>query len=60
MMKSIEGLVRVLAVMVALFAGFLFVGCDNKETIMDVDTPSGGVEIERDRTTGEMTVDVDQ
>ena len=59
-MKSIEGLVRVLAVMVALFAGFLFVGCDNKETIMDVDTPSGGVEIERDRATGEMTVDVDQ
>lgn len=59
-MKSIEELFRVLAVMVALFAGFLFVGCDNKETIMDVDTPSGGVEIERDRTTGEMTVDVDQ
>lgn len=59
-MKSIEGFFRVLAVVVALFAGFLLIGCDNKETIMDVDTPSGGVEVERDRTTGELTVDVDQ
>jgi uncharacterized lipoprotein YajG len=59
-MKSIEKSFRVLAVMVVLFAGFMLVGCDNKETIMDVNTPGGGVEIERDRTTGEMTVDVDQ
>ena len=44
----------------AMFAGFLFVGCDNKETVMDVNTPGGGVEVERDRTTGELTVDVDQ
>jgi hypothetical protein len=35
-------------------------GCDNKETLMDVDTPNGGVEVERDRDTGEVDVDVNR
>jgi hypothetical protein len=32
-------------------------GCDNKETILDADTPAGSVEIERDRDTGAIDVD---
>ena len=34
-------------------------GCDNKEKVLDVEGPAGGeVEIERDRDTGEVDVDV--
>lgn len=32
-------------------------GCENKETILDAETPSGQVEVERDRDTGEIDVD---
>ncbi|MBL9164527.1 MAG: hypothetical protein JNL18_17500 [Planctomycetaceae bacterium] len=33
------------------------VGCENKEKIVDVETPRGQVEVERDRDTGEVDVD---
>jgi hypothetical protein len=58
-MNLIQSTFRLLALVAAMFAGFLFVGCDNKETVLDVDTPDGGVEVERDRSTGELTVDVE-
>jgi hypothetical protein len=32
-------------------------GCDNKETVLDVETPEGQVEVERDRDTGAIGVD---
>jgi hypothetical protein len=32
-------------------------GCDNKETVLDVETPGGEVEVERDRDTGDVDVD---
>ena len=42
-------------------AAALALGCDNKETILDVEGPGGrGVEIERDRNTGAVEVDVDR
>jgi hypothetical protein len=31
-------------------------GCENKETVLDVETPRGQVEVERDRDTGEVDV----
>ncbi|MBA3485138.1 MAG: hypothetical protein H0T51_25355 [Pirellulales bacterium] len=31
-------------------------GCENKETVLDVETPQGQVEVERDRDTGEVDV----
>lgn len=42
-----------------MFAGVLASGCDRKETLLEVDTPRSGVEVQRDRDTGEITVDVD-
>ena len=34
-------------------------GCDNKETVLDVEGPNGGgVEVERDRDTGAVDVNV--
>jgi hypothetical protein len=32
-------------------------GCEDKETVLDVETPSGQVEVERDRGTGEVDVE---
>lgn len=33
-------------------------GCENKEPIVDVETPAGEVEVERDRDTGAVDVEV--
>ncbi len=41
-------------------AALLTLGCDSKETLLEVDTPRGGVEIERDRDTGDVDVDVNR
>jgi hypothetical protein len=42
-------------------AAALAVGCDNKEKVLDIEGPAGGeVEIERDRDTGAVDVDVNR
>jgi hypothetical protein len=33
--------------------------CDRKEKVLDVDTPSGGIEIERDKKSGEIEMKVE-
>lgn len=33
-------------------------GCDQKETIIDVETPAGNIEVERSKRTGEVDVDI--
>ncbi|QDS99478.1 hypothetical protein [Adhaeretor mobilis] len=33
-------------------------GCDNKEKVIDIETPAGDVEVERDKDTGDVGVDV--
>jgi hypothetical protein len=38
------------------FAIAFSTGCENKETVLDVETPRGQVEVERDRDTGEVDV----
>lgn len=50
-------------VMAIFFCGLLampaaIVGCAEKETILDVETPRGEVEVERDIRTGETDVEV--
>lgn len=45
---------------VCLILGFVAIGCERKERVLDVDTPGGGgVEIDRNIDTGAVTVDVD-
>ena len=34
------------------------VGCDTKEKVLDIETPGGEVEVERDRDTGDVEVEV--
>ncbi|WP_442509356.1 hypothetical protein SH528x_000925 [Novipirellula sp. SH528] len=60
MMKSLALSMRFLFVAGTLLAAFAIVGCENKETLLDVDTPDGGVEVERSLDTGKITVDVDE
>ncbi|MFI4877045.1 MAG: hypothetical protein ACIALR_16955 [Blastopirellula sp. JB062] len=35
-------------------------GCDQKEKMLDVETPQGEVEVERDRETGDVDVEVNR
>jgi hypothetical protein len=35
----------------------LSLGCENKEKILDVETPGANIEVERNRDTGEVDVD---
>ncbi|KAA5539182.1 hypothetical protein FYK55_25005 [Roseiconus nitratireducens] len=37
----------------------LAAGCSQKETILDVETPDGGVEVQQDKETGEVSVEVE-
>lgn len=40
--------------------GLSLLGCSPKETIVEVDTPAGGVSVERDIITDEVSVDVNK
>jgi hypothetical protein len=44
----------------ALPIGLTTMGCDRKETIMEVETPQGEVEVERNVDDGSITIDVDE
>jgi len=35
-------------------------GCDRKETILDVETPGTNIEVDRDKDTGRVEVNVDR
>jgi hypothetical protein len=39
------------------FGGIAAVGCSDKEKVIDIETPGGQVEVERDRKTGEVDVE---
>lgn len=39
--------------------GFFAVGCEEKEKVLDIETPEGGVEIERSRNGDELEFQVE-
>ena len=39
---------------------FVLSGCDNKEKVLDIETPRGEVEVERDRDTGDTEVEINR
>ncbi|MEX0613147.1 MAG: hypothetical protein WD738_05550 [Pirellulales bacterium] len=54
--KSIaSGSLLVIASCVAMFT---FTGCERKERVLDLQTPAGDVEVDRNIDTGEVEVDV--
>lgn len=57
-MKTTELLTAFSLPPMLLSAAVLFsLGCENKEKVLDIETPRGQVEVERDRDTGEVDVD---
>ena len=49
----------ILAMAAGLFA-LGAVSCDKKETILDVDTPGGGIKVEQDKDSGAVDVEMDE
>ena len=43
-----------------LFMALNFPGCDKKEKIIDIETPRGKVEVERNKDTGDVEVEVER
>lgn len=59
-MQTPNKVLHALLMMLALAAGFLVVGCDNKETLLNVKTPDGELDVQRDEDSGEVTIDVNE
>jgi len=59
-MRQPRDVIHFLLLTAALVAGFVVSGCDSKETVLDVDTPDGGVEVNRDIDDGSLSVDVEE
>lgn len=55
-----RAIVRTLAAGILALAGFAFAGCEQDEEVLDIDTPDGGVEIERDGGDGSLEVETDE
>ena len=49
-----------LALMLISFSAFTFTGCEQKEKVLDVGTPSGELEIERDKSDGSVGVELNK
>ncbi|QDU09810.1 hypothetical protein [Gimesia aquarii] len=61
MKKKIRmSLIHAGALMLMSTVALTLVGCDNKEKVLDVETPGGEIEIERNRDTGAVDVEVDK
>lgn len=61
MKKQIHRLSIQVAALTLLFMTTLTAtGCDNKEKVLDVETPGGSIEIERDKSSGAVGVEVDK
>ena len=44
-----------------LATGALFLtGCDRKEKVIDIETPGGSLEVERDKDTGEVDIEAEE
>ncbi len=59
-MNPVAETVYVFLITAAFATVLLLAGCDRRETILDVDTPDGGVSVERDIDDGSIRVDVDE
>ncbi|MEZ6046427.1 MAG: hypothetical protein R3C11_12825 [Planctomycetaceae bacterium] len=61
-MNTLIKKISIIALAVPVMAGIpaVLAGCDNKETILDVETPDGELEVERDKDTGSVDVEVEK
>ena len=59
-MYAAKDIVNTFLLTAAFAVGLMLFGCDRRETVLDVDTPNGGVSVERDIDDGSISVDVDE
>ena len=59
-MSQPRDVIHFLLLTAAMVAGFVVAGCDRQETVLDVETPDGGMEVNRDIDDGSLSVDVDE
>ncbi|MCW1921163.1 hypothetical protein OKA05_01270 [Luteolibacter arcticus] len=52
--------IKALGLLFAASSLLASVGCDRKEKVLDVKTPGGGIEIERDKKTGDVDIKVEE
>ncbi|WP_404305398.1 hypothetical protein [Neorhodopirellula lusitana] len=57
-MNRLNESIRAYLLLLAVAAGFVILGCERKETLLDVDTPGTSVEVERSTDTGEVDVSI--
>lgn len=57
-MSDTREIVNAFFISAAFTAGLLAFGCDRKETVLEIDTPDGGVTVQRDVDDGSISVDV--
>ncbi|MCA9108441.1 MAG: hypothetical protein KDA52_00720 [Planctomycetaceae bacterium] len=53
-------MVSVAMLVLLAFAPFSLTGCDRDQEILEVETPNGELEVERDPSTGEVEVETDE
>ena len=52
--------IRPIALLLAATSLLAATGCNRKEKVLDVKTPGGGIEVERDKKTGDVDIKVDK
>ena len=58
--KKTGGVSQAAALTMLFAVSAALVGCDNKEEVMEIETPEASVEVERDRETGAVSVDTEE
>jgi hypothetical protein len=53
-----KAFINAVALMLLTFSACTLVGCEKKEKVLDVETPSGELEIERDKDSGSVGVEL--
>ena len=51
--------IRPITLLLAVTSLFASVSCNRKEKVLDVKTPGGGIEVERDKKTGDVDIKVE-
>lgn len=49
---------RLLLLVLSLVLGFVAAGCDQKERVVDIETPGVDVQVDRSRETGEVDIEI--
>jgi len=57
---KVSPLIHAFAIMLLAFTTGSLAGCERKEKVLDVETPAGELEIERDKSSGSVGVEIEK